>query len=360
MGDPNRDLCFIPATGGSVSCIEDADETVSRPVWSTDGRVIFVGGRGLTENQLELVRYASPKPSSANKQDWTDQGAVTDTLHGQRAGDSVFYASFSPDGKQLAFTANWKQVFPYLLIATVKGGQIEREGIHLRPRVRRRVAARWQAAAVVLRRLTATAKARWPWSTRRIRRSWTSSVQAVARAGRPATSDRSRPQVLCGACRRQVSRGAAFCPGCGAPVSGGEVALDVVLPDGVRVPLTGTLSIGRSADNAIQLDDRSVSRHHARVAAAKGGAFVEDAGSTHGTFLDGRPIGGRTGCATVRGSMSATSSSGSSVGVTRARPAARSSCVPAQACSSPRWGRARSTTRRRRSAFGPRCARAGR
>jgi putative peptide zinc metalloprotease protein len=100
--------------------------------------------------------------------------------------------------------------------------------------------------------------------------------------------------VLCGTCRRQVSRGAAFCPSCGAPVAGGEVALDVVLPDGVRVPLTGTISIGRSADNAIQLDDRSVSRHHARVAAVKGGAFVEDAGSTHGTFLDGRPIGGRT------------------------------------------------------------------
>ncbi|HKH32307.1 MAG TPA: FHA domain-containing protein, partial [Gaiellaceae bacterium] len=63
-------------------------------------------------------------------------------------------------------------------------------------------------------------------------------------------------------------------------MAGSEVALDVVLPDGVRVPLTGTISIGRSADNAIQLDDRSVSRHHARVAAAKGGAFVEDAGST--------------------------------------------------------------------------------
>src|SRR5215213_7832965 len=100
--------------------------------------------------------------------------------------------------------------------------------------------------------------------------------------------------MLCGTCRRQVSRGAPFCPSCGSPVAGGEVALDVVLPDGVRVPLTGTISIGRSADNAIQLDDRSVSRHHARVAAAKGGAFVEDAGSTHGTFLDGRPVGGRT------------------------------------------------------------------
>ena len=71
-------------------------------------------------------------------------------------------------------------------------------------------------------------------------------------------------------------------------------ALEVVLPDGVRVPLTGTLSIGRAADNTIQLDDRSVSRHHARVLAGGDGAWVEDAGSTHGTFLDGRPVGGRT------------------------------------------------------------------
>ena len=99
--------------------------------------------------------------------------------------------------------------------------------------------------------------------------------------------------MLCGTCRRQVAKGAAFCPSCGAAVAGGAVALEVVLPDGVRVPLTGALSIGRAADNAIQLDDRSVSRHHARVLADKGGAFVEDAGSTHGTFLDGRPVGAR-------------------------------------------------------------------
>jgi putative peptide zinc metalloprotease protein len=100
--------------------------------------------------------------------------------------------------------------------------------------------------------------------------------------------------VLCKSCRRQVARGAPFCASCGASVEGGEVALDVILPDGARVPLTGTLSIGRAADNAIQLDDRSVSRYHARVAVGKGGVFVEDAGSTHGTFLDGRPVGGRT------------------------------------------------------------------
>ena len=72
-----------------------------------------------------------------------------------------------------------------------------------------------------------------------------------------------------------------------------DAALEVVLPDGARVPLTGTLSIGRAADNAIQLDDRSVSRHHARVDVGRDGAWVEDAGSTHGTFLDGKPIGVR-------------------------------------------------------------------
>jgi putative peptide zinc metalloprotease protein len=100
---------------------------------------------------------------------------------------------------------------------------------------------------------------------------------------------------LCRSCRRQVTRGAAFCPSCGAAVDGGTSReLEVVLPDGMRVPLTEALTIGRSADNAIQLDDRSVSRHHARVVVGKDGAWVEDAGSTHGTFLDGKPVGARS------------------------------------------------------------------
>jgi putative peptide zinc metalloprotease protein len=101
--------------------------------------------------------------------------------------------------------------------------------------------------------------------------------------------------MLCGSCRRQVARDAAFCPTCGAAARGASerVALEVVLPDGTRVPLIGMLSIGRAADNAIQLDDRSVSRHHARVVAVSDGAFVEDAGSTHGTFVDGKPVGSR-------------------------------------------------------------------
>jgi Tol biopolymer transport system component len=114
----------VPAAGGPVTCSADANRIVSRPAWSPDGRVIFVTGIGTNEQQNELVRYASAKPSSANQQDWTDQGYATDSLHGQRVGDNVYYSAFSPDGKQLAFTANWGQTFPYLLIAPIKDGVI--------------------------------------------------------------------------------------------------------------------------------------------------------------------------------------------------------------------------------------------
>ena len=38
-----------------------------------------------------------------------------------------------------------------------------------------------------------------------------------------------------------------------------------MLPDGERIPVTTTLTLGRAADNAVQLRDPSVSRHHARL-----------------------------------------------------------------------------------------------
>src|SRR3954469_11723607 len=47
--------------------------------------------------------------------------------------------------------------------------------------------------------------------------------------------------------------------------------------------------IGRAAGNAVRLADPSVSRLHARIrATADGGATLEDAGSSYGTWLDGR------------------------------------------------------------------------
>jgi beta-lactam-binding protein with PASTA domain len=120
----DRNLCFVPTAGGKVACIEDANRTLSRPVWSDDGRVILAVARGPQEQQTELLRYTSPRPSSPRPADWTDQGYATDSFHGQQAGEFVDTAAFSPDGKQLAFTANWETGFAHLFLAPFEGGAI--------------------------------------------------------------------------------------------------------------------------------------------------------------------------------------------------------------------------------------------
>jgi hypothetical protein len=53
-----------------------------------------------------------------------------------------------------------------------------------------------------------------------------------------------------------------------------------------------TITIGRRADQDIVIDDPSVSRAHARIHGGTGEAALEDAGSTNGTALNGRRIGG--------------------------------------------------------------------
>ncbi|HEV3312025.1 MAG TPA: DUF3662 and FHA domain-containing protein [Chloroflexota bacterium] len=50
----------------------------------------------------------------------------------------------------------------------------------------------------------------------------------------------------------------------------------------------GPISIGRSPDNDIVIDDRRVSRHHAELAQSNGRWVVQDLGSTNGTALNGR------------------------------------------------------------------------
>ncbi len=58
------------------------------------------------------------------------------------------------------------------------------------------------------------------------------------------------------------------------PSSGHTVALD-------QVPIL----IGRGADAAIRLDDDYVSTRHARVGESNGTFYVEDLGSTNGTYI---------------------------------------------------------------------------
>jgi pSer/pThr/pTyr-binding forkhead associated (FHA) protein len=51
-----------------------------------------------------------------------------------------------------------------------------------------------------------------------------------------------------------------------------------------------TLTIGRSPDNDIVIDDPTVSRHHARVTLADGTYRIEDLGSNSGTKVDGSNV----------------------------------------------------------------------
>ncbi len=81
-----------------------------------------------------------------------------------------------------------------------------------------------------------------------------------------------------------------FCPSCGDSVDGRSGSFDLVLPGGARVPLGPTTTIGRSPENTVRLEDRTVSRHHARVRIEDASPVLEDAGSRHGTLLDGQAV----------------------------------------------------------------------
>jgi pSer/pThr/pTyr-binding forkhead associated (FHA) protein len=79
---------------------------------------------------------------------------------------------------------------------------------------------------------------------------------------------------------RQTPNGAT-----GALVATRSTALE----EGERFELdTKTLTIGRGTPNDIRLDeDEFVSTHHARIDPRRDGVWVEDIGSTNGTFVNG-------------------------------------------------------------------------
>jgi pSer/pThr/pTyr-binding forkhead associated (FHA) protein len=76
--------------------------------------------------------------------------------------------------------------------------------------------------------------------------------------------------------------------------TGTLVALNsTALEEGTRFELDAkTLTVGRGAPNDIRLDDDEfASAHHARVEPRRDGVWVEDIGSTNGTFVNGTRLG---------------------------------------------------------------------
>lgn len=64
------------------------------------------------------------------------------------------------------------------------------------------------------------------------------------------------------------------------------------LESGQRFDLIGGLSIGRSKESDVQIQDRYASGFHARVFSREGRYFVEDMNSTNGTLLNGATLVG--------------------------------------------------------------------
>ena len=66
--------------------------------------------------------------------------------------------------------------------------------------------------------------------------------------------------------------------------------LVLVLPDGSRVPVSTSVTLGRGETADIRIDDQTVSRVHARITVGPDGATVEDAESRFGTRLSGQDL----------------------------------------------------------------------
>lgn len=88
--------------------------------------------------------------------------------------------------------------------------------------------------------------------------------------------------------------GYAFCaePLADAARSRGPAAAKLVWDKGEELLFPGRNIIGRDADSAVRVDDRTISRHHAAIVIDRDRVTLEDLQSKNGTFLEGERVGG--------------------------------------------------------------------
>ena len=81
----------------------------------------------------------------------------------------------------------------------------------------------------------------------------------------------------------------------GARRGGGEPVLRILLPPelkGRSFPLGEEITLGRAAGCQVTIDDTYASQLHARVFQRDGTVYVEDLGSTNGTYLNRNKVSG--------------------------------------------------------------------
>jgi pSer/pThr/pTyr-binding forkhead associated (FHA) protein len=73
------------------------------------------------------------------------------------------------------------------------------------------------------------------------------------------------------------------------------VAVEPADQVGRRYPLGDEITVGRAAGCQVTVDDTYVSQLHARVFTREGQLFVDDLGSTNGTYLNRVKVAGPMG-----------------------------------------------------------------